>query len=74
MNPRGFHIHFASPTSAGPLVVPFSNPAVNQFSQCVTVANEAAADNIAANPGDYYLNLHTSEFPPGAIRSQLQAY
>jgi len=70
----GLHIHFAPPTSAGPIVVPFGNPTTNQFFQCVTVDNEAVADNIAANPGDYYVNLHTQPgFGPGAIRGQLAA-
>jgi hypothetical protein len=63
----------APPESAGPIVVPFSNPTTNQFSQCVTVANEALLDNIAANPQQYYINLHTQPFfGPGAIRGQLQ--
>jgi hypothetical protein len=69
----GLHIHVAPPESAGPIVVPFSNPTTNQFSQCVTVANEALLDNIAANPQQYYINLHTQPFfGPGAIRGQLQ--
>ena len=39
----------------------------------MTVANEALLDNIAANPQQYYINLHTlPNFAPGAIRGQLQ--
>jgi hypothetical protein len=69
----GFHIHFAPPTSPGPIVVPFSNPTTNQFTECKT-ADEAVLDAIAANPGNYYINLHTQpNFGPGAIRGQLQA-
>ena len=69
----GLHIHVAPPVTAGPIVVPFSNPTTNQFTQCVTVANEALLDNIAANPHQYYINLHTQPFfGPGAIRGQLQ--
>ena len=69
----GLHIHVAPPTSPGPIVVPFANPTTNQFSQCVTVENEALLDNIAANPQQYYINLHTQpNFAPGAIRGQLQ--
>ena len=69
----GFHIHLAPPTSPGPIVVPFANPTTNVFQQCVTVGNEALLDNIAANPDQYYINLHTQpNFGPGAIRGQLQ--
>lgn len=69
----GLHIHLAPPTAAGPVVVPFSNPTTNQMYECVTVANEDLLDNIAANPGQYYINLHTQpDFGPGAIRGQLQ--
>jgi hypothetical protein len=71
----GFHIHSAPPTSPGPIVVPFSNPTTNQFTECKTLDNEALLDNIAANPGDYYINLHTLPlYGPGAIRGQLQAF
>ncbi len=69
----GLHIHFAPPTSPGPVVVPFAPPTTNSSYQCVIVENEALLDNIAANPGDYYINLHTQPgFGPGAIRGQLQ--
>jgi hypothetical protein len=71
----GFHIHFAPANSAGPIVVPFSNPTVNQDYQCVTVANEELLDNIAANPGQYYINIHTQPlYAAGALRGQLQAF
>ena len=64
----------APPTAPGPIVVPFANPTSNQLYQCVTVADEALLDDIAANPGKYYINLHTLPgFGPGAIRGQLQA-
>jgi hypothetical protein len=69
----GLHIHIAPPTAAGPIVVAFANPTTNQFTQCVTVENEALLDNIAANPEQYYINLHTvPNFAAGAIRGQLQ--
>ena len=69
----GMHIHFAPPTAPGPVVVPFSNPTTNQWYECRTVENEALLDNIAANPGQYYFNIHNAEFPGGFIRGQLQA-
>lgn len=69
----GMHIHFAPPTSAGPVVVPFTAPTTNQSYECKTVENEALLDNIAANPGQYYFNVHNQAHPGGFIRGQLQA-
>ncbi|HEX6595723.1 MAG TPA: CHRD domain-containing protein [Acidimicrobiales bacterium] len=72
----GLHIHFAPPTDPGPVVVPFSVPSQQGSGvhyQCVVVENEALLDNIAANPSQYYINLHSQPlFGPGAIRGQLQ--
>ncbi len=72
--PSGLHIHLAPTTSPGPIVVGFATPAPGSQStfQCVTVANEALLDNIAANPQQYYINLHNAPYPGGAIRGQLQ--
>lgn len=68
----GLHIHVAPETSAGPVVVPFTPPTTNVVHQCVTVNDEALLDNIAANPHQYYLNLHTQPlYGAGAIRGQL---
>jgi hypothetical protein len=75
----GLHIHLAAPDSPGPIVVPFATPTqqVNGvFTQCVTntESQEALFDNIAANPSQYYINLHsTPNYGPGALRGQLQA-
>jgi len=37
----------------------------------VTVTDPAIATAIRANPAGFYLNLHTAEFPGGAVRGQL---
>ncbi len=69
----GLHIHEAGVNDPGPIRVLFSNPTSNQHVECVTVANEALLDDIAANPAKYYVNLHSLPgFGPGAIRGQLQ--
>jgi hypothetical protein len=69
----GMHIHLAPTTSPGPVVVPFTPPTGFQSYECKTVDNEALLDNIAANPSQYYFNIHNQEFGPGFIRGQLQA-
>lgn len=35
-------------------------------------ADKKLLDKIADKPGNYYVNVHTAEFPTGAIRGQLQ--
>ena len=69
----GYHIHRGSPSEAGPVVVPFTPPTSAQSFECKVVADEALLDNIAANPQQYYVNLHNGPYPGGALRGQLQA-
>jgi hypothetical protein len=65
------HIHKGSPDVAGPVVVTLANPdASGKSAGCLAIPLSLALD-IAHYPRGYYLNLHTKEFPDGAIRGQL---
>jgi hypothetical protein len=64
------HIHKAVAGSNGPPVVPLAAPTAGSSAACVT-ADAAVAADIAQNPQGYYVNVHTPEFPPGAVRGQL---
>ena len=65
------HIHRASAGSSGPVVVPLKTPnAAGKSSGCATAAR-TLVNAILAGPGSYYVNVHTAEFPNGAIRGQL---
>jgi CHRD domain len=39
---------------------------------CVEDVNPGLIDDIANHPGAYYVNIHTSRFPGGAIRGNLE--
>lgn len=64
------HIHRGGPDVAGPVVVNF-NVASNGLSGCVTADRELIKE-ILKSPGDFYVNVHNPEFPPGALRGQLE--
>jgi hypothetical protein len=65
------HIHRASAGASGPVVVPLQTPnAAGTSSGCATAAR-ALVNAILAGPASYYVNVHTAEFPAGAVRGQL---
>ncbi|MCU1504075.1 MAG: hypothetical protein JWM12_3429 [Ilumatobacteraceae bacterium] len=64
------HIHRGAAGVAGPVVVPLTAPSGPTSSQCVLAAVDLAAE-IVANPAGFYVNVHTADFPNGAIRGQL---
>lgn len=45
-------------------------PDDNDSDDCDTV-DDALVDEIRGNPGGFYVNVHTADFPDGAIRGQL---
>ena len=63
------HIHEAPEGEAGPVVVTLAAPTNGVSAGCVEGSGEAA--DIAADPADYYVNVHNADFPGGALRGQL---
>jgi hypothetical protein len=65
------HIHKAPAGANGPVAAPLTTPDANgKSSGCATVGAPVITD-ILANPAGYYVNVHNSEHPGGAIRGQL---
>ena len=60
------HIHIAPPTAPGPIVVP-----LEPFSGGCTEVDRDVALAIIKNPDSYYVNVHNTPFPAGALRGQL---
>jgi len=64
------HIHQAPEGTDGPVVIPLDQTKLNGGETCTT-AEAAVLEGILADPAGYYLNVHTPEFPAGAVRDQL---
>jgi hypothetical protein len=65
------HIHVGAAGASGNVVIPLKTPdASGKSSGCAAAARPLVA-SILADPAGYYVNVHTAEFPGGAIRGQL---
>jgi hypothetical protein len=77
------HIHNAAANANGPVVVDYpvtdelvrvnGRGVITRIKGCMDVADDLATA-IRSNSGAYYVNIHTDEFPKGAIRGQLPVW
>jgi hypothetical protein len=71
--PVAAHVHEGKQNENGPVVVPLTHPSTGDpgaSSGCVAADPELLED-IRKHPRRYYVNIHTGDFPGGAIRGQL---
>jgi CHRD domain len=81
------HIHSGAAGINGPIVVPFfdlhlpasqRDPRLDDLEKddeldgCITGLSPTLLADIVANPANYYVNVHNSRFPGGAVRAQLE--
>jgi len=62
------HIHEAPEGAAGDVVVTLARPTDGDSAGCVETP---LAQEILADPENYYVNVHNDEYPGGAVRGQL---
>lgn len=68
------HIHVGAEGVSGDVVVPLDVDGFEGTSEgCVSDQDADVLQAIVDDPAGYYVNLHTEEFPAGAIRGQLAA-
>src|SRR5207253_2264172 len=67
----GAHIHKGPATATGPIVIPFTAPGATGTSTACTAADPTLVADLMANPASYYVNVHSTQFPGGAVRAQL---
>jgi hypothetical protein len=65
------HIHVGDAGTAGPPVVDLMPPTSGSVTACATGVERDLALAIMRDPTHYYVNVHTSEHPAGAVRGQL---
>lgn len=67
--PTMAHLHSGAAGASGPPILTLEVTGKDS-DECLAVDKEKL-EPIVANPGDYYVNVHTAEFPGGAVRGQL---
>ncbi len=65
------HIHEGAVGESGPPVVTLEPPSAEGAVDDCIPADPELLQRIAANPGEFYVNVHNDEFPEGALRGQL---
>ncbi len=78
---RAAHIHSGKRGANGPVVANIAWPQDGQSADCLDATTQSARfpmgngqfiiADIKANPQNYYVNVHNSVYPSGAIRGQL---
>ena len=76
------HVHQGDAESAGPVVITLTAPQMKKVKECLTAVpdaedteatmSESELAGLHSAPNGYYVNVHTADFPAGAVRGQLR--
>ena len=68
----GAHIHQAPAGEPGPVVVTLGAPDESGVARgCLSGLSSELLRHIALRPEEFYVNVHTHQYPAGAVRGQL---
>lgn len=70
-NVSASHIHRGATTIAGGVVIPFNQPFTSGLSSGTTSVAPALISELVGNPANFYVNVHNTTYPGGAIRGPL---
>jgi uncharacterized repeat protein (TIGR01451 family) len=67
------HIHQGAAGTNGPVVIPFNDPppVANGTVSGFTPVSSTLSGQLVSNPNGFYTNIHTTTFPAGSFRGQL---
>lgn len=68
---NGAHIHAGAAGQSGGVKVPLDAPSAEGKSKSCATVDRELLNQIMSNPSEYYVNVHNSEYPDGALRGQL---
>ncbi len=66
------HIHKGNKSTSGDVKVTLFEGSESSPAKGCTEADAALIEKIQSNPSRYYVNVHTGDYPGGAIRGQLK--
>lgn len=68
------HIHAAPEGEAGDVVVDLEYDGDDEGAEaCVDGIDEGTLEEVSEEPARHYLNVHSDEYPDGAVRAQLES-
>lgn len=71
-NVTAFMLHLGNAGSNGPMLLNFAKADDGKWKGCSRASSDVLEGGIDRNPTMYYVMVHTTEYPNGAIRGQLR--